>query len=347
MERQYLFTGGYHEKKSGGISCYEWKNKEGSLALCSVDTACRNPSFLAFHPKGDFVYAANELDHTARITAHRFDRETGRVTFLNAQETEGGGMCHLLLGKEGSAVYGANYNTGNLIAFRVKEDGSLGEVLSNCAHSGSSVHQRQEGPHMHQVVFSPLDERLIAVDFGTDALYSYKLFPDGSIDAASAVRSALPAGEGPRHLVFDKSGSIAYVLTELTCHLLVCDYEAETGRFVLRQNVSLVPAETFGEDVTGAELVGSADGAFLYASIRGLDQIITISTGADHKTLEVTGRQQSFGKMPRMFSMDPDETHFFIANQESGEVVVAAKETDKAVKRTSVIVPKVSFAALI
>lgn len=228
MDLQF-YTGSYNDHAPGGIAQISLDPLRGTGKVLRLTTDCPNPSFLAFHPRRNVLYAANELPDCARVTAYRI-AENGSLTLLDTAEASGGGLCHIALSPRGNALYGANYGAGNLLAFALNEDGSFGPLLSNLWHQGHSSHPRQDGPRVHQAVLSPLDGRLIGVDFGANALFSYRLGPSGEIQGDSCVKSPLPPGEGPRHLVFDRRKRLSFGMPASSRHgILSGDPSADDG----------------------------------------------------------------------------------------------------------------------
>lgn len=347
MMIQNLYTGGYNKKNGGGICRFRFSAQTGEAAFCEVETACRNPSFLCFHPGGGVLYAANEMDDTACITAHHIETD-GSLRYMGAAETDGGGMCHLCVNRAGTAVYGADYGTGNVVAFRLCADGGIGGPLSNIRHRGGGTHPRQDRARVHQVVMDPAGKRLIAVDFGANALFAYELESSGALREESCVKSMLPPGEGPRHLVFLPGGGLGYVITELGNRVYRMAYDRESGVFSVLDAVSLTEPGS-GPEVTSAEIALSPDNRYLYASVRGADQIVVFSieekTGALRRHTEFSSR----GREPRMFSFSADGNYLFVANQQSGSVAVLKLEPEsgRLIKECGCLsVPDVSFAAL-
>lgn len=344
-----IYTGGYNNpsdssKQKGGICCFRWNKATHRLESIGLESQCRNPSFLAFHPNGHYLYAANELDTCACITAHRI-LPNGCLAFMNQAEASGGGMCHLCINTEGTVVYGADYASGNIVAFQINPDGTLGSLLSNLQHIGRSIHPRQDHARVHQVLLSPDGTRLIAVDFGSDALFTYTLNPSGAIDQASCVKSMLPAGEGPRHLAFHRNGRTAYVLTELGNKIFPCDYASYTGVFSFHNPVLLTDS---GNASISAEIAFSNDYQYLYASVRGADELIVLKADPEDGSLIIHDRSESFGREPRMFSINKDDAFLLIANQGSNSVSLLRIEKDSghiAALLDTVPVPGASFAA--
>ncbi|MDL2302156.1 lactonase family protein [Lachnospiraceae bacterium OttesenSCG-928-D06] len=357
----FLVTGGYNEKRSDGIRTYKWNPDTEKLSLCFIEEDCQNPSYLVLHPESGIIYAANETEYDAKITAHKLNSEDGTLKSLPSLEkkegeqkenvgTRGAGMCHMCLNKKGTAIYGGNYNSGNILAFSINEDGSVGSLLSNVYHKGFSSHERQASPHVHQVLFDKDENYLIAVDFGVDTLYAYKVDEKGAILPETVVKSQVPKGEGPRHLVFSQDYKDAYVITELGCKILHMKYHSNTGTFTLQNSLSLLEGEV-REENTGAELMFSKSDGFLYASLRGTNEIVAVKTkenGEDEiKEMSIVNRFSCFGQMPRMFSFNEDGRYMFIANQQSGDVTVVKMENQRGRECEKIMVDSVSFAMIL
>lgn len=344
MEK-YLITGGYNENNNSGISCFRYDYNHRSMILSHIDQSCMNPSYLAFSKEKSIVYGANEMEDKVKITAHYFNSEKGTLSLLNEAQTNGAGLCHLTLNQSETVIYGANYTSGSVVAFSILPDGSLGEELSNIFHSGKSCHLRQEAAHAHQVILEPGEGRLIVVDFGTDSLYAYPLDGDGRLKEAECVISKVASGEGPRHMVWDEEGKKAYIITELGCKILVSDYDRESGRFVIRDEVELVKKEELTEAVTGAELEYDPERKLLYASIRGADCIITLQVGSGDHPPQILNTFSSCGKIPRMFSLNKREGLLVVANQESGDLFLMDDRRNPPEILCKTEVPQISFAA--
>ncbi|WP_337232360.1 beta-propeller fold lactonase family protein, partial [Vibrio cholerae] len=73
--------------------------------------------------------------------------------------------------------------------------------------------------HAHQVTFLKHSHQLVVVDLGSDSvlIYDYVAQPDFSLTQVIH----LPAGSGPRHVVFNQQESTAYVVCELSETLIV------------------------------------------------------------------------------------------------------------------------------
>lgn len=78
--------------------------------------------------------------------------------------------------------------------------------------------------------------------------------------------------------------------------------------------------EGYSEPNTGAHLIISSDGKFLYSSNRGHDSIAVFEIAKDG-SLKLLGHKSTGGKGPRHFSFSPDEKLILVANQHSNNIV--------------------------
>ncbi len=161
-----------------------------------------NPSFLALHPNGKYLYAVNEThdgpEHSGLVTAYAIDAATGTLTELNHQLSRGADPCHLAIDATGRFLVVANYSAGNFAEFAIGADGRLSPSMALLAHAGAGPNkERQEGPHAHDVVFSRDNRHLIAVDLGVDQVFVYTFDPaSGALKPAPQQSASTPPGAG-------------------------------------------------------------------------------------------------------------------------------------------------------
>ena len=323
----FLYAGTYTRQKSKGIYAWKFHPADGSLESIGLAAETSNPSFLAVHPNGRFLYAVNE-NSTGTVTAFSIDPATGKLTQLNQVSSKGGGPCHVSLDHAGKFVFVANYGTGSIASYTVKPDGSLSEAVSSIQHSGSSVNrQRQSGPHAHSVVVSPDDRFLLAADLGLDEVLVYKIGADGSLSPNDPPFAKVAPGSGPRHIAFwqpSVTGSrrppaIVFVVSEMIPGVTVFRYDAQRGSLESMQAISSLPDDYTGQK-SGAEIALKPGGAFLYSSNRGADSIAEFKVDLDKGTLTAAGRYPAGGRTPRNFAIDPTGQWLFAATQDSDSI---------------------------
>src|SRR6267143_3385857 len=176
-----VYVGTYTNKTaSKGIYVYSFDPGTGKLTSLGVAAESEDPSFLAVHPSGKYVYAVNEIDHfgaqqSGAVSAFSIDPKTGKLTLLNQAATQGAGPCYISLDKTGKFVLVANYDGGSVAVFPIREDGSLAPASAFVQHSGSSIDkERQQGPHAHWIATSPDNRFALAADLGLDKIRIYR-----------------------------------------------------------------------------------------------------------------------------------------------------------------------------
>lgn len=322
-----LYTGTYTKPplgRAGGIGIYRYD--AGTLEPLTTVDGVTNPSFLALDASGRHLYAVCESDGGA-VVAYARDGRSGALTELNRQSTGGDGPCYVSLDPSGRYALVANYNSGSIAALPVAADGSLEPASSVVQHEGSGPNaDRQEGPHAHMILPTPDGRWVLAVDLGTDEVITYRL-SGGQLERVSALQTT--PGAGPRHVAFAPDGRTVYVITELGNTVVACDYDPATGALTARQELSTLP-EGYDEVSYCAHIVVAPDGRAVYGSNRGHDSIVTFTVGADG-TLTQAGHVSTGGNFPRHFALDPDGTRMLVANQNTDNVAVLARDPERGV----------------
>jgi len=322
-----VYIGTYTGPESEGIYTFEFDRKSGKLTPINQPAKTSNPSFVAVHPSGDFLYAVNEDaefngEKGGGITSFSIDPETGALTEINSQCTHGEHPCHLTIDQTGRTVGVANYTGGSIAAYRIGRDGALSPASTFVQHQGKSVHPRQEAPHGHSIDVDPANRFMAVSDLGIDQVLIYKMNArKGQLTAHSTVKSE--PGAGPRHFSFHPTGKFGFGINELNMTANAYRYDARTGRLELLQTVStLPPGEKQQEGQSTAEMYVHPNGKFLYGSNRGHNTIVVY--GIDQKTgkLSYVENESTGGSTPRSFGVVPTGDYLLALNQASNTIVV-------------------------
>jgi 6-phosphogluconolactonase len=164
-------------------------------------------------------------------------------------------------------------------------------------------------------------------DLGLDRISVYHLDPQTALLTANdpPFYEALP-GSGPRSFAFHASGKWAYSLNEISNTVDALAWDAEHGTLKRLQNISTLP-EGFSGSNTAAQVAVDSSGRFLYASNRGDDSVAVYSISDSDGTLKVVQRVDCGGKTPRHFALDPGNQWLLVANEDSSNIVVFARNT--------------------
>jgi len=324
----YLLIGTYStESDPNGIHVYRFNSQNAEFTPVQPVTQLPNASFLAISSDSKNVYAVSE-GRDGSVNAYNFNQVTGELGFTNSVPAPG--PCYVSVDDGKQLVFVGNYGGGSVQAIHLNDDGSLvTDNFQTVQHEGGSVvKNRQDKPHVHAVVLSAGDRYLMVPDLGTDKVYQYHIDASRSQVLKPAVTPFLqvPAGGGPRHLVFHPNGRFAYLVLELEAAVAVMDYHQADGRLELKQTINMTDP-TFQGKVSGADIHVSPDGRFLYASNRGDANEIAIFTIDQLGTLTLAGRQSVLGKTPRNFAIDPTGNFLLAANQNTNEIVIFRRDT--------------------
>lgn len=284
--------------------------ESGAMERVGAIDAGEDPSFLAVHPSGEYLYAVNETD-PGRVTACEIG-EDGSLTRLNSVESGGAGPCHVSVDATGRHLLVADYAGGLVSVLPIAGDGRVSEPSHVVEHEGSSVDpDRQTGPHVHSVTPGPDNEVAYAADLGTDELVVYDVDHEaGKLERIQTV--TVHEGAGPRHVDIHPDGSTLYLLDELDSTLIAFD-RGPDGRLEAVTTTSTRSDDFEGGNLT-AEVLVHPSGEYLFASNRGHDSIATFGIDADGVP-EPRGHVPTGGEWPRNFSIDPDGRYLFAANQ--------------------------------
>ncbi|GGP46623.1 lactonase family protein [Streptomyces sindenensis] len=313
-----LLLGTYTSEAGGGtgIGTAAYDTATGAITPGPVITGVDNPSYLALHPSGSTVYAVAEQDAGA-VTAVRRAAD-GTYEALGSRATGGSGTTHLSVHPSGRWLLSANYGSGSVAVHPIAEDGSLGERTDLVTHGSPPPGPGQGGPHAHQIVTAPDGGHVLAVDLGTDTVYTYAL-DESAGTLAEVSRAALAPGSGPRHLAFHPGGRFAYLACELDNTLVVCAYDPATG--VLTPG----PGQSTGTGSgTGypSQPVVTGDGAYAYLANRGPDSLTRYAVEDEGAALRLLDTVSVGGDWPRQLALSPDSSLLFAANQRSSTVTV-------------------------
>ncbi|MFJ5259861.1 lactonase family protein [Streptomyces sp. NPDC088387] len=315
-----LYIGTYTSSGGAGIVQARYDPATGQLTS-GGSLQMANPSFLTLG-NGHVLYATNEYE--ASVTALRTD---GGLRVLNKAGTGGRGPCHLTTHAAGHHLLTANYETGSVAVHALAADGRIGNRTDLVQHTGSGPDpSRQSGPHAHMVLNDPAGNYILAIDLGTDTLHTY-LLNTASGRLAAVSRAAARPGAGPRHAAFHPSARYLYVANELDNSITVCGFDAVSGKVTPGPSVPTVPpGRRAAVRNYPAEVIVSADGAYLYVSNRGDDSIARFALNDEGAQATLLDAVSCRGANPRHIALTRDGTWLFVANQNSGTVTTFARE---------------------
>ena len=313
------FYVGCYTKPGGsqGIYRYQLDLGTGAVSGGALVAEAKNPTFLAVHPSGDFLYAVNEVSGGS-VAAYAIEAD-GALKPLNQQSAKGSGPCHITVDGSGKVAFIANYGSGSIAAYPIADDGSLKEASGFVQHAGSSVDAgRQKEPHAHAIYADAADKFVYACDLGLDKVLIYQLGESGALKPANPPHAEVPPGSGPRHMAFHPTGGYAYVINEMLNTVSVFKVADESGALEPVQTIPTLPVDFTGKNST-AEIFAHPSGRFIYGSNRGHDSIAVFAVNEQNGQLRLVEHTPTGGKAPRNFAIDPTGMWLIAGNQDTND----------------------------
>lgn len=288
--------------------------KTGKIQKNSLCEEGANATYLDKSPDDKFLFAAiDRFSEIGSISVFSIGSD-GSLSRLSTQPSHGKSTCHITCDRKGERIFLSSYIDSKLAAYTF--DGSkISPATEIISYEGSGPNpDRQEDSHAHQAMVSPDNKWLYVCDLGSDKIWIHEM-----ADLENNIRSIdVPAGYGPRHLVWNELLNQSYVFCELNSHILVYDWDEETGNMILVQDKAALPEEYKGM-AAGSAIRIHPNYKALYVSDRGQNSIIVHSID-DSGRLKYESWFSIKGKTPRDFGIDPTGQWLLVANQDTDSI---------------------------
>lgn len=325
-----------------GIYCFEFNSSNGDLKLLHIQNqvnpsylfvvnpeveSIKNPlkSALTFLAPSSILFTVNEVLASNNPTLHIYEinKNDHRLTLNQSQPIEGGCPCHISYFKnaDGNNYVGvACYETGNVILYDINEDGNLSSCI--ISHEGKSQHpSRQNAAHAHCVSFDKVSNKLLIADLGIDQIRVYTIKKNNEIIKVTENQIIqIPAGSGPRHICFDSNYHYGFIVNELTGSVTFIKHSND--RYDLKGTFSLLEPSALHHDIGAAAIRVSANGAFIYTTIRSDNTIRLFTFDSGKESLHLIDSYQTGGITPRDFIIDPTGHWLLVAHQNSDAISI-------------------------
>lgn len=319
-----------------GITVFRVEAASGALSRVQVVGDLVNPSYLVMSADGRFLYAVH--GDQSEVSAFSVERETGRLSLLNRQSTQGRNPVHLVLDASGQHLLVTNHLGASVAVLPVGGDGGdgrLGAVAQLVPFQGTTgphrVEQQQAKPHFN--AFDPACKFVLVPDKGLDRVFIFE-FAAGRLTPAAVPFVATREGAGPRHLSFHPERPCAYVVNELDSTVTTYHFDAATGALTPLQILSCLPSNFTGNS-RAAGITVDATGRHVYASNRGHDSVAVFSIDATTGLLSWRGCESTGGLTPRFFTVAPNGKLLYALNEDSDAITaLAVSKADGLLKLT-------------
>jgi 6-phosphogluconolactonase len=319
---EFAFVGSFtriegREVGGRGITVYRIDNEASRWRETQALREVANPSFLTVDHSHRFVFSADGEDRD-HATAFEINREKGLLRIINRRPLGANNGVHLCVDPSNRFLI-VVMNTGSLTVFPIAPSGALEPASDVVTLANKNRKNDEEAPHPHQVQFDPSGQFFVVPDTGIHVLHMGRLdTTTGKLTLAESGAGQAAVGTAPRHLVFHPQRPFVYVMNEAGSSVAV--YKHENGS--LGKPVQTLPSAppAFTGKNTGAEIVITKSGRFVYVSNRGHNSIAAFRIETDG-LLVSAGWESTQGQNPRFITFDPDQRLLFVANQSTNSIV--------------------------
>lgn len=313
-----------------GIQAFDWDPATAALTPAGLAAKLSNVDWITFSPDRKYIYAASEVDSfngkpTGEVASYAY--AGGKLAQLSAENSAAKGTCHVGLDHSGRVLVSADYGGGSAASFKVTGGKLSAAVWTEHYTQHGPNADRQEAAHAHFASFSPDNRFAYVNDLGGDCIHIYALNTE-TAELKAAGKYAGKPGSGPRTLHFHPNHVTAYCMNELNSTVDVLHWNKADGILKLVSTIDLHPRAVQGAVSTGCDTVMTRDGRFVYFANRGDDFLAAFKADPASGALALIGRTPSGGKTPRNFTLDPTEKWMLVANQNSSELSVFARNPE-------------------
>ncbi|PTO80900.1 lactonase family protein [Vibrio splendidus] len=301
--------------KSQGVYQTQLDLGTGKLLPLELIAECHNPSFITATKSG--IYTASEVEQKKLPKLIHIPNVDSQIA-SNTGLISGDYPCHVAIDPHNKFAITSQYSSGTFDIFSLSINGNIDKRLKTIKMVGSGPNkERQTSPHAHQCLFLQNSPQFVTVDLGTDRINFYcfdeeqEEFLDEPMQSIKA-----PAGNGTRHLIFNKAEDKAYVICELSETILIL--EKSLGIWNIVDEVDALPNMEKGEAAAAIKL--SPDEQFLYVSCRHQSRISSFSVDSEAQKLTFIDSYDTEGKFPRDFHITDNGQWLVAANQHSNNI---------------------------
>jgi 6-phosphogluconolactonase len=311
-----------------GILAFDWNPATAEFQQVGLAAKLSNVDWITFSPDHKTIFAASEVDSfngkpTGEVASYRV--ENGKLTQISAQNSAAKGTCHVAIDHTGQTLLSADYGGGSAASFKVSPDGKLSpDVWTQHYTEHGPDKDRQESAHAHFASFSPDNRFAFINDLGGDCIHIYHLHAT-TAELTPAGKWQSKPGAGPRTLHFHPNGVTAYCMCEMASTVYVLHWNKADGSFTTVTEINLHPDPSKAPN-TGCDTVITRDGRNVYFANRGDNFIYAFKADPQSGALTPIAKTPSGGKTPRNFTLDPTERWMVVANQDSSNLAVFARD---------------------
>ncbi len=314
QEKYVAYVGTYTHENSIGIHVYDIDMEKGRLTERGV-APISNPSNIVVAHSGKYLYSIEDEG----VASFSID-ENGDLTKINQAWIGGMRACYVEIDTKDRYLFLAGFHDGKVTMMRLNEDGSIAGIADGVFHQGigkSSVEKRMD-PRVSCTKLTPDEKFLCAVDWGLNQIKIYEVdYAEGKLHLYDILRC--PFSSAPRRICFSKDGKYAYVLEEATNTVEIYTYDLHDGKPIFEKIADTSVQKKEDPLASGAAMEFAPDGKYLYVSLDGSNEVVSLAVGEDGQ-LSIECDAKISGDYPKGIAILPDNKTLVSLNHDSNEI---------------------------
>jgi 6-phosphogluconolactonase len=307
----FIYISVNSEKK---ILIYRLDSKKEDLVYVGRQDLSGEPGSLCLDPSRNRIYAA--LRDLGSVATLEVDRKTGLTSHLSDTPVADNPV-YISTDRKGKYLLFTSYSGNKTAVYNLERDGINKDPVQ--------VMDARMNPHM--IKTDPSGKFVFVPNKGGDVIQQFILLRNGILKPSEPDVMSVKQGTGPRHFTFHPALDVMYVVNELSCTILVFNFNSKEGTLTgPLQEISTKP-DFLTIKNTCADIHITPDGRFLYASNRGHDSLAGYSVDPGSGELKLQGFF-STEKEPREFAIDPSGRFIIAAGESSGKIALYRIQED-------------------
>ncbi len=346
---EFMYVGSFSPGGGGGYSVFRWDSSTGKAEHVEDVFPDISAGMTCIEPQHKVVWFTDEKKKNpsfrygggGRVIAAKADPVTGSLTRMNELPSYGSNPSYVAADLKAEFALVTNFgpfvhpepvtkvekkpdgsfslkivaDDASVVLYRLKPDGSLGELCDFFLLEPEGTPEAPEYAHGHCVVPSPDGSVFAVTDLGTSKIRLFRIDRTaGKLLPASVWQCR--RGSGPRYAAFHPSRPLLFVNYEDAPYVGSFRLGAEGLEEI--SYVRLIPEgspATEGDSQSG--LVLSPDGTVLYTAIRGRNQVMAFSVDGETGSLTLFQTYQLESDRPKDLAISPDGKTLAVASRGS------------------------------
>lgn len=267
-----IFVGATGADEVRGVYVFQIDKDNGEIFKKKLYKSSAAPAFMAREDR--WIYTCYK-NNTGRSTDGGIWQYAAMdIQFgLTARISDNGKTYeHCVVNDDLTCLYAVDYYNSEVAVIPMNNLKKVVTVAQLIKHEGSGPDaKKQNQAHPIHVCISPDQSKVIVCDLGTDEVVYYNILDKGRLERNDELSFKVKPGNGPKKLLFSKTGQYAYLLNEISNTVEV--YTHDNNKLTLIQTLDTYPKDEFNGRSAAGDMILMNSEDYLFISNRGHDSV--------------------------------------------------------------------------